>query len=135
MAERQALHLMALPRTWQQDLRRQGTIFTHTQIVQSGSRAVAVSSHNRGTERYGAWRILSSAVLTCGQVEGCDRDRPQDCGSILQPLRHGMSYRDPGADHYEQQYRARVLTNLQRRAKSLGFVLQALPGDANPAVS
>jgi transposase len=50
-------------------------------------------------------------------------------------LRHGMSYRDPGADHYEQQYRNRVLANLQRRAKSLGFVLQAIPGDADPAVS
>src|SRR4051794_24224076 len=51
-------------------------------------------------------------------------------------LRHGMSYRDPGADQYEQQYRSRVLSNLQRRAKSLGFVLQAIPGeDANPAVS
>ena len=50
-------------------------------------------------------------------------------------LRHGMSYRDPGADHYEQQYRNRVLANLQRRAKSLGFVLQAIPGDAKLAVS
>ncbi|WP_247410084.1 hypothetical protein [Bradyrhizobium sp. 150] len=40
-------------------------------------------------------------------------------------LRHGMSYKDPRADHYEQQYRSPVLTNLQRRAKSLGFVLQA----------
>jgi hypothetical protein len=46
-----------------------------------------------------------------------------------------MSYRDPGADHYEQQYRKRVLANLQRRAKSLGFVLQAIPENANPAVS
>jgi hypothetical protein len=50
-------------------------------------------------------------------------------------LRHGMSYKDPGADHYEQQYRSRVLANLRRRAKSLGFVLQAISGDANPAVS
>jgi hypothetical protein len=50
-------------------------------------------------------------------------------------LRHGMSYKDPGADQYERQYRSRVLANLQRRAKSLGFVLQAVPGDANPAVS
>jgi transposase len=50
-------------------------------------------------------------------------------------LRHGMRYTDPGADQYEQQYRDRVLTNLQRRAKSLGFVLQAIPAGANPAVS
>jgi transposase len=50
-------------------------------------------------------------------------------------LRHGMSYRDPGADQYEQQHRSRVLANLQRRAKSLGFVLQAIPCNANQAVS
>jgi transposase len=53
----------------------------------------------------------------------------------LSTLRHGMSYKDPGADQYEQQYRSRVLANLRRRAKSLGFVLQAIPGDANQAVS
>ena len=46
-----------------------------------------------------------------------------------------MGYKDPGADHYEQQYRNRVLANLQRRAKSLGFVLQAIPKDTEPAVS
>ena len=31
-------------------------------------------------------------------------------------LRHGMTYRDPGADHYEEQYRSRVVANLKRRA-------------------
>ena len=39
-------------------------------------------------------------------------------------LRHGMTYTDPGAGHYEERYRQRVLTNLLRRAKSLGYVLQ-----------
>ena len=57
-------------------------------------------------------------------------------GAILyNTLRHGMTYRDPGADHYEEQYRSRVLANLKRRAKSLGFVLQAVPGDTEAAVS
>jgi transposase len=50
-------------------------------------------------------------------------------------IRHGMRYKDPGADHYEQQYRGRVLANLHRRAKSLGYVLQAIPGAPDPAVS
>ena len=50
-------------------------------------------------------------------------------------LRHGMTYRDPGAGHYEEQYRSRVLANLKRRARSLGFVLQAVPCDAEGAVS
>ena len=39
-------------------------------------------------------------------------------------LRHGMTYVDPGATYYEERYKQRVLTNLQRRAKSLGFVLR-----------
>ncbi len=39
-------------------------------------------------------------------------------------LRHGMAYADPGASYYEDRYRQRVLGNLQRRAKSMGFVLQ-----------
>jgi transposase len=50
-------------------------------------------------------------------------------------LRHGMNYSDPGAEHYDEQYRCRVLANLQRRAKSLGFILQAVPSETNPAVS
>jgi hypothetical protein len=39
-------------------------------------------------------------------------------------LRHGMGYADPGASYYEERYRQRVLANLKRRAKSLGYVLQ-----------
>ena len=39
-------------------------------------------------------------------------------------LRHGLAYADPGASYYEERYRCRVLSNLQRRAKSLGYVLQ-----------
>lgn len=50
-------------------------------------------------------------------------------------LRRGMTYRDPGADHYEEYYRSRVLANLKRRARSLGFVLQAVPCNAEVAVS
>ena len=43
---------------------------------------------------------------------------------------HGMEYSDPGASHYEERYRRRVLTNLERRAKSLGYVLQEAPAPA-----
>jgi transposase len=51
-------------------------------------------------------------------------------------LRHGMSYADPGASYYEERYRQRVLGNLQRRAKSMGFVLQqAEPAGAQAGVS
>jgi transposase len=45
-------------------------------------------------------------------------------------LRYGMAYTDPGAGYYEDRYRQRVLSNLKRRAKSLGFVLREMESDA-----
>ena len=39
-------------------------------------------------------------------------------------LRHNIGYFDPGASYYEDRYRQRVLANLKRRAKSLGYSLQ-----------
>ena len=46
-----------------------------------------------------------------------------------------MAYADPGATYYEDRYRQRVLHNLQRRAKSLGFVLQPLQPNVEAGVS
>ncbi len=45
-------------------------------------------------------------------------------------LRFGLAYADPGASYYETQYRQRVVHHLQRRAKSLGFVLVPRPDTA-----
>ncbi len=42
--------------------------------------------------------------------------------------RFGMAYQDPGADHYEQRYRERVVKGLHRRAAEFGFTLQAVEG-------
>jgi hypothetical protein len=44
-------------------------------------------------------------------------------------LRHGMNYADPGASYYEERYRQRVLANLKRRAKALGYALQEIPSE------
>jgi hypothetical protein len=50
-------------------------------------------------------------------------------------LRYGMKYHDPGATLYEERYRSRVIGNLQRRAKALGFSLHELPAEPVVAVS
>jgi transposase len=42
-------------------------------------------------------------------------------------LRFGMAYVDPGAAYYEERYRQRVILNLHRRARDLGFTLVAAP--------
>jgi hypothetical protein len=49
-------------------------------------------------------------------------------------LRGDFDYRDPGAQAYDAQHRTRVLRNLRKRAKDLGFDLvnletgELLPG-------
>jgi len=42
-------------------------------------------------------------------------------------LKYRQAYADPGQDYYEQQYRNRVIKNLQRRAKQLGMKLVPQP--------
>ena len=44
-------------------------------------------------------------------------------------LRFGMTYVDPGTAYYEERYRQRVLENLHRRARDLGFTLVAAPAN------
>ena len=48
-------------------------------------------------------------------------------------LRYGTAYVEVGQDSYERQYQERVLRNLTRRAKDLGFVL--LPEGAETPVT
>ncbi len=40
-------------------------------------------------------------------------------------LRHGLAYVEPGVSDYEERYRQRVLHNLHRRARQLGYALVA----------
>ena len=48
-------------------------------------------------------------------------------------VRFGMAYVDPGADHYEERYKERVLKQLQRRATQMGLTL--VPQNATVGVS
>lgn len=42
---------------------------------------------------------------------------------VYRVLACGMLYKDPGADAYDRQHKTRVLANMRRRAKTLGFQL------------
>ncbi len=41
-------------------------------------------------------------------------------------LRYGMVYRDPSATAYDERHRGRVIANLQRRARSMGYDLSPM---------
>ena len=104
----------------------------------SSSRAAALlrlaaTSIGRSDTALGAfYRRLSSRA---GKAKAVTATARKIAILFYNTLRHGMAYRDRGADHYEEQYRIRVLANLKRRAKSLGYVLQAVPDDPGMAVS
>lgn len=49
---------------------------------------------------------------------------------IYRMLKHGMQYQDPGADFYDAKYRSRVVKNIRKRAKTLGFQLIPLQAGA-----
>jgi len=52
-------------------------------------------------------------------------------------LRYGTAYVEAGQQAYEQQYRDRVFTNLQRKARGFGYQLVQVedPGSAQAAAT
>jgi predicted flap endonuclease-1-like 5' DNA nuclease len=93
----------------------------------SGSRAasllrLAARTVGRTPTALGAfYRRLSARIGTAKAITATAR---KIAVLFYNTLRHGMGYTDPGASYYEERYRQRVLANLKRRAKALGYALQ-----------
>jgi len=100
----------------------------------SGSRAAALlrlaaATVGRTDTALGAfYRRLSARI---GKAKAVTATARKIAVLFYNAVQHGMNYVDPGASSYETRYRARVIANLQRRAKAFGFVLQ--PVDPPPA--
>ncbi len=98
-----------------------------TQTRRSGNRAAALlrlaaTTVGRTQTALGAfYRRLSARI---GKAKAVTATARKIAVLFYNTLRHGLDYTDPGAAYYEERYRHRVLTNLQRRAKALGYVLQ-----------
>jgi transposase len=104
----------------------------------SGSRAAALLrlaaiSVGRTETALGAfYRRLSARI---GKAKAVTATARKIAVLFYNALRHGMDYADPGAAYYEERYRQRVLTNLQRRAKALGYALQQVTSPEAEGVS
>ena len=46
---------------------------------------------------------------------------------IYAMLKHGTEYVDAGQEYYEQRYRSRVVQNLKRKAREMGYALVSMP--------
>jgi len=101
-----------------------------TRTRRSGSRAAALLrlaavTVGRTQTALGAfYRRLSARV---GKAKAVTATARKIATLFYNTLRHGLDYADPGASYYEDRYRARVLANLRRRAKSLGYMLHEMP--------
>ena len=101
--------------------------------VASLLRLAAVSVGRTETALGAFYRRLSSRV---GKAKAITATARKIAVLFYNAMRHGMDYVDPGASYYETRYRERVVKNLHRRAKALGYVMVAEDAStAVPAVS
>lgn len=84
-------------------------------------RLAAVTAGRSNTALGAFYRRLASRI---GNAKAVTATARKIAVLFYNAMRYGMSYRDPGADLYEQQYRDRVIKQLHRRAAQFGFTLQ-----------
>src|SRR4029078_86752 len=84
-------------------------------------RLAAVTVGRTGTALGAFFRRLSARI---GKAKAVTATARKIAVLFYNAVRHGMDYADSGGFYYEESYRRRVLTNLQRRAKAFGYVLQ-----------
>jgi transposase len=103
----------------------------------SGSRAAApprlaaATAGRTGTAPGAFYRRLSRV----GKAKAVTAPARKIAVLFYNSLRNGMDYRDPGAAYDEERHRRQVLSNLQQRAKALGYVLQEASMTQEIAVS
>jgi len=90
-------------------------------------RIVAVTVGRTQTALGAFYRRLASRI---GKAKAVTATARKLAVLFYNALRNGLHYTDPGADYYEERYKQRVLHNLQRRARQMGFVLSPLPETA-----
>ena len=84
-------------------------------------RLAAVTVGRTDTALGAFYRRLSARV---GKAKAVTATARKIAVLFYNAMRFGMDYQDPGAAHYEQKYRERVIKQLHRRATEFGFILQ-----------
>jgi len=88
-------------------------------------RLAAVTIGKTNTALGAFYRRLSARI---GKAKAVTVTAREIANLFYNAMRFGLAYQDPGADHYEQKYRGRVLKGLHHRAAELGSRLQAVEG-------
>lgn len=92
-----------------------------TNRVSAHLRLAAVTVGRTNTALGAFYRRLAARV---GKAKAVTATARKIAVLFYNAMRFGMDYQDPGADHYERNYRERVIKQLHRRAAEFGFTLQ-----------
>jgi transposase len=92
-----------------------------TNRVVAHLRLAAVTVGRTNTALGAFYRRLSARI---GKAKAVTATARKIAVLFYNAMRFGMDYQDPGAAHYEQKYRERVIKQLHRRAAEFGFTLQ-----------
>ena len=90
-------------------------------------RLAAVTIGKSDTALGAFYRRLSSRI---GKQKAVTATARKIAVLFYNAIRHGMTYQDQGAAAYDERHRQRVLSNLQRRAKIMGYALAPIPETA-----
>lgn len=97
-----------------------------TNRVTAHLRRAAVALGRTNTALGAFYRRLAARV---GKAKAVTATARKIAVLFYNAVRYGMTYVDPGAKHYEQQYRQRVVKNLHRKAAEFGLTLQPVGKD------
>jgi transposase len=92
-----------------------------TNRVSAHLRLAAVTVGRTNTALGAFYRRLAARV---GKAKAVTATARKIAVLFYNAMRFGMTYQDPGADHYERRYKERVIKQLHRRAAEFGFTLQ-----------
>jgi transposase len=92
-----------------------------TNRVSAHLRLAAVTVGRTNTALGAFYRRLAARV---GKAKAVTATARKIAVLFYNAMRFGMSYQDPGADHYERRYKERVVKQLHRCAAEFGFTLQ-----------
>jgi len=92
-----------------------------TNRVSAHLRLAAVTVGRTNTALGAFYRRLAARV---GKAKAVTATARKIAVLFYNAMRFGMTYHDPGADHYERRYKERVIKQLHRRAAEFGFTLE-----------
>lgn len=92
-----------------------------TNRVVAHLRLAAVTVGRTNTALGAFYRRLSARI---GKAKAVTATARKIAILFYNAMRFGLNYEDPGAAHYEQKYRERVVKQLHRRAAEFGFTLR-----------